>query len=229
MSQADPFWYPKHELAKASPRPGETDSEKLPRIKVWGPDGASRTLNINAVEYARVVEALTTDPGITYRVQAHEITSLTWPMWDACGIRCPRMIGADCPAKDSARYMDGPADAAHFDKTCPGWSSKWDNAATEVVYGWSLSWQPETCGDVDQPIGCNHLFPVPEKERADDNAMGAGLILNSDSQGFVTLTRYLDADLLAREWADLQQREADYFRDNCEECTPEGPCTEHED
>lgn len=174
---------------------------------------------------------MTTDPGITYAVQPHGITSLTAPMWEACGIECPAMIGAECPGQfDSRQYMDGPADAAHHAKRCPGKSSKFPHAAAEVVYGWSLSsFQDDTCGEAESSIGWNALFRTPEDERHDDNPMGAGVILNTDSQGAVTLARYYDAALMEAEWAALQQREADYERANCEDCTPDIPCADHAD
>ncbi len=227
MLDADTLKFRTLELHEARSLPGEPD--RVHQLKVTGPFGDSKWLRISPAEYARVVEALTTEPGITYAVQPHAITTLTAPMWEACGIECPAMIGAPCPGNTDGHYMDGPADAAHHAKRCPGKSSKFPHAAAEVVYGWSLHWQPETCGDVDQPIGCNSIFRTPEDEHHDDNPMGAGVILNTDSQGAVTLARYYDVALMEAEWAALQQREADYFRANCEDCTPDAPCTDHAD
>ena len=208
----DDYDYNARELAKARPYPEHP--EYVIALQVRGPKGASRWLSIDNAQYWRVAQALTTDPGITYRVQAHDINTLTWPMWDACGIECPAMIGADCPGKGSVR--------------CPGHSSKWSNAATEVVYGWSLHWQPETCGDVDQPIGFNAIFRTPEDESHDDNPMAAGVILSTDSQGNVTLSRYETPTELDGIWSMLQDEEAKYFRANCENCAEFGvPCDDH--
>lgn len=219
----DDYAYNARELGKAAPQPGETDHDKLPRIKAWGPKGESRTLVVDASQYARVIEALTTDPGITYRVQPHDITTLTWPMWDACGIECPAMIGADCYGRIKRRNADG------FVMACPGWSAKFSNAATEVVYGWSMHWQPETCGDVDQPIGCNHLFRAAGEDDDTDGPMGAGVILSTDSQGFVSLVRYGTLTELDGIWSMLQDEEAKYDRANCEDCAEGEPCDDHDD
>ncbi len=210
MIDNDTIDYRTRELAKAAPR-----DTFHPNLVVIGPDGRTKHLPITPAEYFRVIEALTTDPGIAYRVQAHDITTLTEAMWDACGIECPAMIGAPCPGGMG----------------CPGWSPKWDNAATEVVYGWTMeSFQSETCGDVDQPIGCNHLFRTPEDERHDDNPMGAGLILNADSQGFVALGRYENVTELDENWAQLQEEEAKFERANCPACAESNtPCDEHGD
>lgn len=223
----DDYAYNARELAKAAPGPGDRD--KVNRIKVTGPEWDSHWLRITPAQYWRVVEALTTDPGITYAVRPHDITTLTAPMWEACGIECPVMIGAECPGDTDGHYMDGPADAALHAKRCPGKSSKFPHAAAEVVYGWALHWQPETCGDVDQPIGSNSIFRTPADEHNATNPMGVGVILNTDCAGNVYLTRYTDADLLEREWATLQSLEADYFRANCEDCTPEELCYAHDD
>lgn len=209
MTDTDTIEYRTRELAKAAPR----DTFK-PNLAIIGPDGKTKHLPITPAEYFRVVEALTTEPPITYRVQPHDITTLTWPMWDACGIECPKMIGAPCSGG----------------MNCPGWSSKWSNAATEVVYGWSLHWQPETCGDVDQPIGSNAIFRTPEDESHDDNPMAAGLILSTGSQGDVTLTRYETPTELDGIWSMLQDEEAKYDRANCVNCAELNvPCDDHDD
>lgn len=210
MTDNDTIDYRTRELAKAAPR----DTFK-PNLVAIGPDGQTKRLPITPVEYARLVEMLTTEAPITYRVQPHDITTLTWPMWEACGIECPKMIGAACPADD-----------AHFRKTCPGWSAKWDNAAAEVVYDWSLHWQPETCGDVDQPIGYNAIFRADPGEQ--DGPMGVGLILTTGSRGDVALARYTTALELDMEWGALQKMEAEYFRANCEDCAEGEPCADHE-
>lgn len=212
MTDTDTIDYRARELAKAAPR-----DTFHPNLVIIGPDGPTGRLPITPAEYFRVVEALTTEPGITYRVQAHDITTLTWPMWEACGIECPAMIGAECPAIK-----------AHLRQTCPGKSSKWDNAATEVVYGWTMeSFQSDTCGDVDQLIGCNHLFRNPDSGEH-DGPMGAGLIIHTDSQGFVTLTRYATVLELESDWQQLQEKEAEYDRANCENCAEYGvPCDDH--
>lgn len=185
------------------------------RLRSGTGEDSTNWLLITPEQYFRVVDALTTEPGITYRAQPHDITELTWPMWDACGIDCPAMIGADCPGKDGGR--------------CPGRSSEFPHAAAEVVHGWTLgSGQSDTCGEADSPIGWNALFRNPDAG-THDGPMGAGVILSTDSQGFVYLTCYESADSLESEWADLQQREADYDRANCEECADGEPCYDHKE
>lgn len=218
----DDYDYNARQLAKAAPRPG-SDDQRI-RLKAWGPDGGSHTLDIDLSQYARVVEALTTDPGITYRVQPHDITTLTWPMWEACGIECPAMIGADCYSKIKRRDADG------FVAACPGWSAKFPNAAAQVVHGWSMSSdQDDTCGDVDQPIGWNAIFRAAGEDDDTDGPMGAGLILTTGSQGDVTLARYTTVLELDTEWAALQKMEAEYDRANCEDCTDDERCYAHDD
>lgn len=214
MTDNDTIEFRTRELEAARPR---LEDDYKPSIKVTAPGGESKWMRITPAEYFRVVEALTTEPPITYRVQAHDITTLTWPMWEACGIECPKMIGAGCP-----RGI-GTADG------CPGWSSKWDNAATEVVYGWTLrSDQSDTCGDVDQPIGWNALFRNPDRG-THDGPMGAGVILTTDSQGFVTLTRYDTVEERDADWSELQEEEAKFERANCYRCTEGQDCIEHGD
>jgi len=212
-SAPDDYAYNARELAKA--RPSSVDH--LPGLKARGPEGESRWLEIDASQYARVVEALTTDAPLTYRVQAHDIRTLTAPMWEACGIECPAMIGATCPGT-----VDGVI------TRCPGKSSKFPHAAAEVVYGWSLDSQPETCGDTDQPIGYNALFRAEDGDDP-DGPMGAGVILTTDSQGFVSLARYETATELDGIWEMLQSEEAKYDRANCVECADDGPCWNHHD
>lgn len=225
MTDNDTIEYRTRQLEAARPR---LEDDYKPSLKVTSPGGESKWLRITPAEYFRVVEALTTEPGITYRVQAHDITTLTWPMWDACGIECPAMIGADCPGSADGHYMDGPADAAHHAKRCPGKSSKFPNAAAEVVWGWSLHDQPEVVGDSEQPIGWNAIFR-PTADDDTDGPMGAGLILSTDSQGFVSLARYETVTELDGIWSMLQDEEAKYLRANCEECTEDERCYAHDD
>lgn len=211
MTDTDTIEYRTRELAKARPLLELPDVQA--QFKANGPQGDSEWLNVTPAEYSRVVEALTTDPGITYRVQPHDINTLTWPMWEACGIECPKMIGAPCqhPNGNCSRF------------------GKFPNAATEVVYGWTMeSFQSDTCGDVDQLIGCNHLFRAAGEDDDTDGPMGAGLILHTDSQGFVTLTRYATVLGLESDWQQLQEKEAEYERANCENCAELNvPCDDH--
>lgn len=169
----------------------------------------------------RLNNALTTAPDVTpeisYAVQLHDIHTLTAPMWDACGIECPKMIGASCPA-----------DEPHFRGTCPGWSAKYPSAAAEVVDGWSLDAQPEVVGDTEQPIGWNARFDIGAGDDI-NGPMGAGLILHTNDRGAVTLTRFETVSGLDGVWSALQEEEAKYDRANCVECTDDGPCWNHDD
>lgn len=193
---ADDYAHNAHELAKARPHPKHP--EYVQALKVRGPEGESRWLSIDKAQYGRVFEALTTEPGITYRVQPHDIISLTTSMFDACGIECPVMIGAPCPSRDSDQYMDGPADAAHYAKRCPGWSAKFPSAAAEVVYGWEPD---ERAGG--NPAEWYGLYRTPADERHDDNEMGAGIILCELTTGAVRLTRFDSEKELTRDWAKI--------------------------
>lgn len=215
MTDNDTFEYNARELAKARPYSEYPGSPH--RLKAEGPGGASEWLYITAAQYARVVDALTTDPGITYRVQAHDITTLTWPMWEACGIECPKMIGADCPRGISTG------------EDCPGWSAKFPSAAAEVVHAWSLDSDPETVGDVDQPIGWNALFRTTGEDDDTDTPTGAGVILHTDSQGFVSLVRYGTATELDGIWSMLQDEEAEFERANCPQCIEGQDCDERDE
>lgn len=126
---------------------------------------------------------------ITYNIEPHDITDLTWPMWEACSIECPAMIGAECPKKN--------------DERCPGWSAKFTDAAAEVVHGWTLeSFQDEECGDASERDAWFALFKNPDPGTF-DGPMGAGVILCVTSQGFVQATRFKDTEELTRDWAKL--------------------------
>lgn len=146
---------------------------------------------------------------ISYSIELHEITDLTWPMWQACSIECPAMIGAPCPADNNER--------------CPGWSAKYTNAAAEVVHSWTLdSGQSDECGDAVDGDAWFALFRNPD-DGTFDGPMGAGVILCITSQGFVQATRFATTEELTRDWAKIQ---AEY--DECENgsptCTEDDPC-----
>lgn len=129
---------------------------------------------------------------ISYVIEPHDINTLTAPMWDACGIECPAMIGADCPGKE----LDG--------TRCPGWSAKFSNAAAEVVHGWTLeSFQDDQAGNSVEGDGWFALFRTPNDERHDDNPMGAGVILCELSNGAVQVTRFGSDEELTRDWAKI--------------------------
>lgn len=128
---------------------------------------------------------------ISYNIEPHDITSLTWPMWDACGIECPAMIGADCPDKPG----EGTA-------RCLGWSSKFPSAAAEVVWCWTMqNFQDEDCGGEDGGTWFA-LFHAPKGE-SHDGPMGAGVILCTLSSGAVQLTRFTSTEELTRDWAKI--------------------------
>lgn len=160
---------------------------------------------------------------ISYDIELHDIEALTWAMWDACSVDCPAMIGAPCPTQ--SRYMDGPADAKHFRKGCPGWSAKFTNAATEVIYTWTLgSGQSEECGNTDHG-GWYALFRNPDKGEH-GGPMGAGVILTAGSSGSCNATRFATTEEMEKEWAGLlrETRECPYENDCaydelCEQCT----------
>lgn len=129
---------------------------------------------------------------ISYNIELHEITGLTWPMWEACSIECPAMIGAPCRGA-----------AIGTEARCPGWSAKFSNAAAEVVHSWTLdSGQDEECGNTDHS-GWFALFRTPDDETHDDNPMGAGVILCVISSGAVQVTRFDSAEELTRDWAKI--------------------------
>lgn len=130
---------------------------------------------------------------ISYKVELHDIIELTAPMWDACGVECPAMIGAECPRDDSFPPV-----------RCPGWSAKYPNAASEVIHSWTLeSFQDEECGDSVEGSGWFALFVTSPEESAEDNAMGAGVILHETPQGHVSATRFDAPDALMKEWRKL--------------------------
>jgi hypothetical protein len=156
---------------------------------------------------------------ISYNIEPPDITALTWPMWEACGIECPSMIGAPCPAD----VGDGSY------RRCPGWSAKFTGAAAEVVHGWTLdSGQSDECGDAECSIGWNALFRNPDQGTF-DGPMGAGVTLTTDSQGFVSVTRYETAEERDADWTALQEEEAKIDRHNCHLCSEGQYCAEHDD
>lgn len=153
---------------------------------------------------------------ITYAVEPHDITTLTWPMWEACGIECPKMIGADCP-------RDGyPA------KHCPGYSVKFPSAAAEVLYGWTMdSSHDEECGNAIEGPAWHALFRTRPAD-PHDGPMGAGAIFTVDSQGFTAATLYETISELDADWSALRKKEAEFDRANCENCTELNvPCDDH--
>lgn len=142
---------------------------------------------------------------ISYAIEPHEITTLTAPMWDACGLECPAMIGAPCP-KDANPW-------AHC--TLP----KFTSAAAEVIYSWTLdSGQSEECGNSVDGNAWNALFRNPDAA-THDGPMGAGVILTETSGGFVTASRYATTDELEADWSQCLTDAGE----------PENPCNcEHE-
>lgn len=190
------------ELLKAKCRPEQLGEPQA--VKVRGPNGESNWFNIRNTQYYRMVEALTTEPGMQYAVQPHDINRLTAPMFDACGIECPAMIGADCPRVNG----DG--------LDCPGWSAKFPSAAVEVVYGWDAD---ERAGGGESGHPWYGLHRTPEGERCDNNPMGAGVILVEFSDGAVQLTRFGSEEELSRDWAKIVAEVEDDDDDDDEEET----------
>ncbi len=140
---------------------------------------------------------------IDYSVGLEDITTLTAPMWEACGIECPVMIGATCPGKDTSRYMDGPADAAHLRMSCPGWSAKFPNAAAEVVWSWSLeSGQDDSAGTTEFGGNWYALF-VADSTAPENGPMGAGVILCVQSGGAVELSCFDTKTELDEVWEGI--------------------------
>jgi hypothetical protein len=148
---------------------------------------------------------------ISYAVEPYEITTLTWPMWEACGIECPAMIGADCPGKEG----DG--------LKCPGWSAKYSSAAAEVAHGWTMtSDQSEECGTTEFGGNWYALFRNPDKGTF-DGPMGAGLILTVTDQGFVSLIRYTDGYECDQAWKALEAETHECPHES-PICTPDALC-----
>lgn len=159
----------------------------------------------------------------SYNVELHDIHTLTAPMFDACGMECPKMIGAACPADSGNQYMDGPADAKHYSKRCPGWSAKFADAASEVIHGWTLdSRQDEEAGNACERDAWFALFKNDDVT-ALGGPMGAGVILCVTSSGYVQATRFKDTEELTRDWAKIT---AEYEDDACEECGNTIPATD---
>jgi hypothetical protein len=134
---------------------------------------------------------------ISYSIELHEITDLTWPMWESCGIECPAMIGGTCPREIRDQRTGGFL-------TCPGNSSKFTNAASEVVHSWTLdSGQSDECGNSVDGDCWFALFRNPDAGTF-DGPMGAGVILCETSMGFVQATRFTTMEELTRDWAKIQ-------------------------
>jgi hypothetical protein len=132
---------------------------------------------------------------ISYAIELHEITDLTWPMWEACSIECPAMIGADCPRKEGDR--------------CPGRSEKYTDAASEVVHSWTLgSGQSDECGNSTEGDGWFALFRNPDAGTF-DGPMGAGVILHENSRGFIQATRFTTEYELDLDWTEIQSEYED--------------------
>lgn len=144
---------------------------------------------------------------ITYDIELHDITELTWPMWEACSVECPAMIGGTC---GRATYnKDGKW------TPCPGWSAKFSNAAAEVVHSWTLdSFQSEECGNATDGPAWFALFPNHDTHRQHHDPLGAGVILCVLSTGAVQATRFESGEELTRDWAKI---EAEAYDDNDED------------
>lgn len=212
MLESHDYEYNARELAKAAPK---RDTYESCALKMRGPVGESRWVNVSDEQYYRVVNAVSTPPGITYAVQPHDITALTAPMFDACGLECPAMIGADCSGKNGSRL------------DCPGWSSKFPNAAAEVIYSWGAD---DRAGGGESGHPWYGLHRTPEDERSADNPMGAGVILTELSTGAVELIVFDSAEELAEVWAKLlhETRECPYEIDGCTGDEMCGQCTDDE-
>ncbi len=147
---------------------------------------------------------------INYDIDVHDIDDLTEPMWQACGLECPVMIGGKCrrDERDSRTNMF---------RTCPGWSTKFTNAAAEVVHAWSQSsGQSDDCGNAVEGDAWFALFRNPDRGTF-DGPMGAGVILTVASGGEVTADRFESADELEKDWALLlEEHEPDTDTDGCE-------------
>lgn len=157
---------------------------------------------------------------ISYDIDTYEILDLTEPMFEACGIECPKMIGGTCLADVNARDTTGKL------ITCPGWSSKFPNAATEVVHNWTLSNdQDEQAGDSVTGSAWYALFRTPKDERRESNPMQAGVILVEVSTGRTDVTRYATEAELNAAWAKIRAETWECPNEN-EVCSQEAPCPE---
>lgn len=158
---------------------------------------------------------------ITYNIKVYEIENLTQPMWEACSIECPAMIGAKCPAD----IGDGSY------RRCPGWSAKYTSAAAEVVHSWTLdSGQSEDCGNSVDGNGWFALFRNPDKGTF-DGPMGAGVILVETCSGRVDVDRYDTSEALEEAWDTFlrETRECPYENDGCTGDDLCDECTEDEE
>jgi hypothetical protein len=145
-------------------------------------------------------------------------------MWDACGIECPQMIGAEC-----ARGLDR-RDAAGKLMDCPGWSGKYDNAAAEIIHGWTMtSDQSEECGGGETGGTWYGLFRSADASMH-DGPMGAGVILTVTGQGFVHANRHGTPAGLDAVWTTLlrETRECPHETDGCTGDSLCQPCTDDE-
>lgn len=204
-TEQDDYAYNARELAKAAPK---RDMYESCALKMRGPVGESRWINISDEQYHRVVHAVTTPPGITYAVQPSEITRLTAPMWEACSLTCPAMIGAYCPK--FAHKHNGSL------IRCPAWSAKFVDAASEVVYGWMLeAMQDDEAGNASERDAWFGLFNNDDPTTF-DGPMGAGVILCVTSGGLVQATRFNDTEELTRDWAKITAEYADDDEDGDE-------------
>lgn len=150
---------------------------------------------------------------ISYSIELHDIENLTWPMWRACSVECPAMIGGTC-------NLHG----ASF--SCPGWSAKFTNAAAEVVHSWTLdSGQNEECGNATDGDDWFALFRNTDGHTIEHGPMGAGVILCVTSQGFVQATRFDTKEELEEAWAKLvAEHDGSECPNDSPTCTSEDPC-----
>lgn len=193
MTTNDEYDYLAAQLRRILPSVQDGAKPSL-RLRSSTEDGEASTnwLSITPAQYFRVVDALTTEPGITYRVQPHDITTLTAPMWDACGIECPAMIGGTCRGTVAGDIL-----------RCPGWSGKYADAASEVIHGWTMeSGQDEEAGNASERDAWFALFKNDDTTTF-DGPMGAGVILCVTSGGYVQATRFKDTEELTRDWAKI--------------------------
>lgn len=104
------------------------------------------------------------------------------------------MIGGTC-GKDT-RHSTG--------KPCSGWSAKYNNAASEVIYSWTMdSGQSDECGTTEYGGSWFALFRNPDAS-THDGPVGVGVILCVTSSGAVAATRFTTEMELEEDWAKLQ-------------------------
>jgi hypothetical protein len=106
-----------------------------------------------------------------------------------------------------------------------GSGSKFATVAAEKVWLWTLdSQQDDECGNAIDWHSWSARFDPEGKEDMPGGPMGGGVILTTDSRGFVNAERYGTRSGCAETWASLVREWEEFRHSGCEDGADCGGC-----